>query len=105
MAERHGQTPSIWMNVRFEGKRYMKTDKTEPLFLFSKSDTIRKSKMSKGGMSVFRHFLLFRKGYTSKGAASAAISSYRSVMGSPLDWKAAAEKGTPAAEQGYTPKP
>lgn len=38
-------------------------------------------------------------------APSAAISSYKSVMGSPLDCRYAAVKGTPAAEEGYTPKP
>lgn len=38
-------------------------------------------------------------------APSAAISSYKSVIGSPLDCRYAAVKGTPAAEEGYTPKP
>lgn len=53
---------------------------------------------------------LFLNGKEEKGCAyanapSAAISSYKSVMGSPLDCRYAAVKGTPAAEEGYTPKP
>lgn len=53
---------------------------------------------------------LFLNGKEEKGcvyanAPSAAISSYKSVMGSPLDCRYAAVKGTPAAEAGYTPKP
>lgn len=53
---------------------------------------------------------LFLSGKEEKGCAyanapSAAISSYKSVMGSPLDCRYAAVKGTPAAEEGYTPKP
>lgn len=45
------------------------------------------------------------KGCAYANASSAAISSYKSVMGSPLDCRYAAVKGTPAAEEGYTPKP
>ena len=45
------------------------------------------------------------KGCADANAPSAAISSYKSVMGSPLDCRYAAVKGTPAAEEGYTPKP
>lgn len=53
---------------------------------------------------------LFLNGKEEKGCAyanapSAAISSYKSVIGSPLDCRYAAVKGTPAAEEGYTPKP
>ena len=53
---------------------------------------------------------LFLNGKEEKGCAyanapSAAISSYKSVMGSPFDCRYAAVKGTPAAEEGYTPKP
>lgn len=46
-----------------------------------------------------------RKSCAYANAPSAAISSYKSVMGSPLDCRYAAVKGTPAAEEGYTPKP
>ncbi len=54
---------------------------------------------------ILWHFVFFATGYTYKCAASAAKSSYKSEMGSPFDCNAEALNGTPAAEQGYTPKP
>lgn len=88
-------------------KEYQKPLKRKGLALFpkGKGKTARIRERNRRGETA-----LFLNGKEEKGCAyanapSAAISSYKSVIGSPLDCRYAAVKGTPAAEEGYTPKP